>query len=57
MADKPDSESLLLVAELWRRRVQWLWEMCEVTAYRPLDIEWLDEQIIKDESDGKTPKG
>jgi hypothetical protein len=38
-----------IIAELWRRRVEWLWKMSEVTAYRDLDLEWLDEQIDKDE--------
>lgn len=49
-----DDESLLIVAELWKRRVEWLWSMCEATSGRPLDIEWLDEQIIKDEANAGT---
>ena len=49
-----------VIAELWRRRVEWLWRNCEMTAYGPLNIEWLDEQIVKDEEAElarKTPKG
>jgi hypothetical protein len=42
-------EDFELVAELWRRRVEWLWKMCEETSGRPVDVEWLDEQIAKDE--------
>ena len=37
-----------LVAELWRKRVEWLWSMCEATPGTKLDLEWLDEQITKD---------
>ena len=43
-------EDIEIVAELWRRRVEWLWRMCEETSGRPLDIEWLDEQIMREES-------
>lgn len=42
-------EDIELVAELWKRRVEWLWQQCEETSGRPLDIEWLDAQIIKAE--------
>ncbi len=54
------TETLDLVVDLWRRRVEWLWSMCEQTAGRPLDIDWLDEQIIEDEARNardQTPKG
>lgn len=44
-----DNDSLELVAELWRRRVEWLWNECERTSGKPLDIEWLDARIIEDE--------
>ena len=44
-----DEKELVLLGELWRRRVEWLWTMCEATSGRELDIGWLDEQIEKGE--------
>lgn len=47
-----------VLGELWQRRVEWLWKMCEETSGKPLDLEWLDEQIIEDEANArKAPKG
>lgn len=53
-------EDIQLVGELWKRRVEWLWKMCEETSGRELDLCWLDEQIIKEEAAAdarKAPKG
>ena len=44
-----DDLTLKLVAELWLRRLEWMWNMCEETSGRPLDIDWLDQQIAKGE--------
>lgn len=42
-------EDIELVAELWKRRVEWLWKHWN-SEYAPsdeVDIGWLDEQIVK----------
>lgn len=38
-----------IVADLWKRRVAWLWDQCELTSGQPLDISKLDDMIIADE--------
>lgn len=53
MAHLTDVEVL---GELWRRRVEYLWRQCEMTAYEPLDIEKLDAMIEEDERAHKAPK-
>ena len=50
-----------LVGELWRKRIEWMWKNWNAE-YAPskVDIEWLDEQIIKDEARDarrQAPKG
>lgn len=53
-------EDVELVGKLWKRRVEWLWAMCEETSGRPLDLGWLDDQITKEEAAAdarKAPKG
>ena len=43
-----------MVAELWRRRVEWMWGHwnAEYAPSEKLDIEYIDEQIAKDEANG-----
>lgn len=53
-------EDIELLGKLWKRRVEWLWMMCEATPGLEVDLDWLDEQIIKEEAAAdarKAPKG
>lgn len=58
MAHLTDVEVL---TELWRRRVEYMWNHwnAEYAPSEKVDIEYLDEQIEKDEAHGlfKAPKG
>lgn len=40
-----------IVGDLWRRRVEWMWSHwnAEYAPSEKVDIEWLDEQIDKEE--------
>jgi hypothetical protein len=47
-----DNEALLLVAELWKRRLEWMWKNwnAEYAPSKELDVAYIDSRIIEDES-------
>jgi hypothetical protein len=49
--DKIDRKTVDMVAALWKRRCEWLWE--NVPYEGSLNVEWIDEQIAESEAVNK----